>query len=381
MGQPFAQPTKHSEDKSFCLTGARLIGKTSSAEYNRTTGNDGAVSRVLVTGGSGFIGRHLVSALVERGYLVSILDPILAVGLPVGVIQFQGSVLDRVVMLRALEGIDCVYHLAGIAQFWTATAGDLDRVNRAGTESVLNLSRQSKVRRVVHCSSETVLLAAGRRAFAEIDETVSVSFSDMAGPYTRSKYLAEQAALSASCSEMGVVIVNPTTPFGPGDHNFTPPIAMLAQYLAGPQFYMNCTMNIVDVRDVALGMILSAERGRPGQRYILGSENVSLEQILMVVARITGDKKMKMRIAPPFALATGVLSEWIATNLTHRPPLATYESVRLALCSMPINTSKARRELEFSPRPAEEALAGAISWLAQSSSIVSMNVAGSAQNS
>jgi hopanoid-associated sugar epimerase len=322
-------------------------------------------TRILVTGGSGFIGRHLVCALAARGHFVRILDPAPAADLPPGTEHVCGSILDQANALRALDGIDCVYHIAGIAQLWSAERGQLDRVNRAGTESILRAAKQQKIRRFVHCSSDTVLLPPERPA-GEIAETISLSLADMTGPYTRSKYLAERAALAACCEDMGVVVVNPTIPVGPGDCNFTPPTAMLARYLAGTAFYVDCVMNIVDVRDVARGMILAAERGRPGERYILGGENVSLERILSMLSRITGRKNIKIRVPSALALIAGVASEWVAAHLTHRVPLATVEGVRLALRSAPFDTSKARGELGFNPRPAEDAVRDAVAWLLSS---------------
>jgi dihydroflavonol-4-reductase len=320
------------------------------------------MTRVLVTGGSGFIGRHLVSALAARGDFVRVLDLAPAGDLPPGTEYVCGSILDQASVLRALEGIDCVYHLAGIAHLWAADRGDFDTINRAGTENILRAARAQKLRRFLHCSSDTVLLPPGQHS-GEINETISLSLADMPGPYTRSKYLAEQAALAASGEDMRVVVVNPTIPIGPGDINFTPPAAMLARYLAGSSFYLDCVMNIVDVRDVALGMMLAAERGRPGERYILGGENVSLERILTMLSRITGRKRMKIPVPRALALVAGIASEWVATHLTHRIPVATQEGVRLALRSASFDIGKARRELGFDPRPAEEAVADAAAWL------------------
>ena len=319
----------------------------------------------MVTGGSGFIGRHLVSALAARGDFVRVLDTAPAADLPAGTEHVSGSILDQASVTRALDGIDCVYHLAGIAHLWAADMRDFDTVNRAGTENMLRAAKAQKVRRFLHCSSDTVLLPPGRHS-GEIDETISLSLADMPGPYTRSKYLAEQAALAASDEEMRVVAVNPTIPLGPGDYNLTPPSAMLARYLAGSSFYLDCVMNIVDVRDVAQGMILAAERGRPGERYILGGDNVTLERVLHMLERITGRKRMKIPVPRALALIAGIASEWVATHLTHRMPVATQEGVRMALRSAPFDTGKARRELGFNPRPAEEAVGDAAAWLLSS---------------
>ena len=206
------------------------------------------LGRVLVTGGSGFLGHHLVAVLAGQGYLVRVLDIVPPAVLLEGVEYVRGSVFDQAAVMRALDDITCVFHLAGIAQMWIADMRDFDITNRIGSEVVLAAARKFPGLRVVHCSSETVLLP--RRGISTmIDETVVVDLADMAGPYSRSKYLAEQAALKAATEGLDVVVVNPTIPIGSGDRNFTPPTAMLAHFLGGARFFLNCTMNVVDCRE------------------------------------------------------------------------------------------------------------------------------------
>jgi dihydroflavonol-4-reductase len=197
---------------------------------------------------------------------------------------------------------------------------------------------------------------------AVIDETVMASLADMAGPYSRSKYSAEQAALKAAADGLAVVVVNPTILIGAGDRNLTPPTAMLARFVAGARFFVNCTMNVVDCFDVATGMTLAAECGRAGERYILGGENIKLVDLLDKLAAVSGRSHRKIPVPPAVALAAGYASGWIA-SLTGYRPAATVEGVRLALRAVPFNIGKARRELNYAPHPIDAALATTVNWL------------------
>jgi dihydroflavonol-4-reductase len=319
------------------------------------------LARALVTGGSGFIGQYLVAALRARGHFVRILDPVPPADPWAEVDHVAGSILDPAAVLRALEGIDCVYHLAGIPHLWTARRGDFDLVNRQGTEMMLSAAVAQRITRFVHCSSEVTLFGP-RNGRDMIDETVSLGPDDMAGPYSRSKYQAEQAALMAARQGLNVIVVNPTIPVGPGDRNHTPPTAMLLHFMAGGSFFLDCTMNLADVRDIATGMILAAERGRVGERYILGGENTSLAQLLPAVTRGAAARR-SVSVPGAVALAAAGLSEWIATNVTHRMPVATVEGVRLALHSVALDSGKAQRELGYMPHAIAEALSETTAWL------------------
>jgi dihydroflavonol-4-reductase len=316
-----------------------------------------------VTGGSGFIGRHLVSALVRRGDFVRVLDSAVPVEPSPGVEFIRGSILDRAAVGRALDGIDCVFHLAAIAHLWTPEAGAFDAVNRQGTETMLSMAAARPVRRFVHCSTEAVLMPP-RGAPQVVDEATALTLADMAGPYTRSKYLAEQAAIAAARDGLPVVIVNPTLPIGRGDRSFTPPTAMMALYLLRTsRFFLDCVLNLVDVRDIAAGMLLAAEHGRPGERYVLGGENMWLRQVAAMLGRMRGRETRKCSVPGALALASGHLGEWVADTITRRPPIVTAEGVRLALRSAPLDNAKARRELGYAPRPVQDAIKNAASWI------------------
>ena len=321
------------------------------------------MAKSLVTGGSGFIGRHLVSALLARGDTLRIFDENAPLESGATVEFRRGSILDRPALLAALDGMDRVFHLAGIAHLWTPKLADFDRVNHSGTETLLSAAAESGISRIVHCSTEAILMPP-RRAERPIDEKICLQLSDMAGPYTRSKYAGEQRARAAARAGVPVVIVNPTVPIGPGDHRMTPPTALLARFLdGGSTASLDCTLNLADVRDIAEGMILAAEHGRIGDRYILGGWNLSMRELAVLIGQFTGKPLRPIWIPPWLALGVGLTGGWLATHITHTTPAATVEGVRLALRSSPLDIGKARRELGYAPRPIESALAEAMGWL------------------
>jgi dihydroflavonol-4-reductase len=318
----------------------------------------------LVTGGSGFIGRHVVAALRRRGAGVRILDLAPPDDLAVEVEFAPGSILDPDCLDAAMANVRRVYHLAGIAKLWSRDRSDFDRINAGGTEMVLRAAAAHRVERVVHCSTEAILLPTRRGSRALIDETVRPALADMPGPYTRSKLGAEQSVLAAVQGGLDALIVNPTVPIGPGDSNLTPPAAMLSMFLNGQSpAYLDCVLNLVDVRDVAAGMVLAAERGRSGERYILGGENVALRELLSLLEQISARPMPKRAVPGWVALASAAVAEWVADFVTGRTPPATREGVRLALRSGPFDSHKARSELSYAPRPARDALADAVAWL------------------
>jgi dihydroflavonol-4-reductase len=322
-----------------------------------------AVPIDLVTGGCGFIGRHVVAALRAGGASVRVLDLAPADDLPTDVEFVAGSILDAPHLDAAMAGVRHVYHLAGIAKLWARDRADFDRINGEGTTVVLRAAAAHRVERVIHCSTEAILLPK-RGGAALIDETVQPTLANMPGPYTRSKLKAEQAVAAAVQSGLNALIVNPTVPIGPGDRNFTPPAAMLAMFLNGQSpAYLDCVLNLADVRDVAAGMVLAVERGRSGERYILGGDNLALRDILQLLERLSGRQMPKRAVPPWLALVSAAVTEWAADTVTGRVPAATREGVRLALRSGPFDSHKARSELGYRTRALQETLADAVRWL------------------
>lgn len=316
---------------------------------------------ILVTGGSGFIGRHLVTALRKRGDTVRVLD-VAPRRKAVGVEWIRGSVTDAGAVKAALEGVRVVYHLAAIPHLWAKNPDDYETVNVVGTRTMLEAAKASAVSRFVHCSTEAVLL--GPTPPPLIDESVSLTEAEMAGPYSRSKWRAEQAALEAARQGLPVIVVNPTLPIGSGDVANTPPTAMIAHFLfSNSPFLLECTFNLIDVRDVALGMLLAAKNGRVGERYLLGGHNLLASELSRELQRLSGQTTPHRPLPAGVALAAATVSDWIASSVTSNPPLATREGVRLGMRSRPFDASKAKRELSFTPRPIGGALSNSIKWI------------------
>jgi dihydroflavonol-4-reductase len=325
---------------------------------------------ILVTGGCGFIGQHLVVQLRARGDRVRVLDVAPPHDLPEDVEFLHGSILDEAILANAMAGVQHVYHLAGIAHLWTRQKAEFVRINARGTEMVLRAAAEQGVERVVHCSTESILLPKRPAKNAWIDDDAAPPYADMPGPYTRSKHLAEQVALAAAGRGLDVRIVSPTVPIGANDSNMTPPAAMLAMFLAGRSpVFLDCILNLVDVRDVAAGMVLSAERGRSGQRYVLGGDNMSLRELLGLLELMSKRRMPKRALPASAAFAAAALAEWMADRVTGRRPLATREGVRLALRSARFDSRKARRELGYEPRPIQQALAETLQWLSATPSM------------
>jgi len=318
------------------------------------------VSQTLVTGGSGFIGQHLVTNLLARGRRVRILDVRPPTCVPADVQYINGSVLDRERVRQALEDVEEVYHLAGLPGMWMPHKEDFHAVNCQGTEVVIAAARIRGVLRFLHCSTESILF--GRvGAESAVTEHAHATVGEMPGTYTRSKMLAEHKALQAAASGFPVVIANPTMPIGPHGGNLTPPTLMLQHFLSRRiQIYLNFVMNLVDVRDVATGLCLAMERGQRGQRYILGGENISLKKLLAIVDVISDRSALRIPIPAMIAQISAAMLEFIADHVTHGPPAATVEGVRIALRSKALSIEKARHELGYTPRPIGVALKEAV---------------------
>lgn len=327
--------------------------------------------RALVTGGCGFVGGHVVDKLLERGDRVRVLDiaPPPVSGHQADVEYMRGSVTDSGAVQRAMRGVDQVFHLAASAELWSRDRGVYERVNHQGTRIVLGAALKAGVEWFVHTSSMTTLADAldGAMTAGELSQVCPTSPDSARAvcPYTRSKLRAEQAALEAHRQGLPVVVVSLPAPIGPGDHRFTPPTRMLLGFLNGVYpAYMESSMNLADVRDLARGHLRAVERGAVGRRYLLAGESFKLSQILVMLEELTGLRMPRLQLPMWVALAAARVNELLARMERGRTPTATVCGVRLARAE-PVGFDRTcRREIGYCVRPARESLADAIRWFA-----------------
>jgi dihydroflavonol-4-reductase len=318
----------------------------------------------IVTGGAGFIGTQLVAHLVNSGQPVRVVErPGATVAhLPENVQVVFADIRDRNGTFRALAGGTWVYHLAANPNLWVRDRREFDLVNHQGTVNVLDAALSAGAERVLHTSTESILTKARREG--PIDESVQIELGDTVGPYCRSKLLAEQYAFSLAGKGLPVVVANPTMPVGPFDRSYTPPTRLVVDFCRGRiPAILDCTLNLIDVRDVAVGLYLVMERGVPGRRYLLGHQNLALRELLRILGELTGRKVPRFQVAYPVALGVAWLSEIWADHVTGRSPKASVTGVRLARRVMHFDSSRSLGELGLRPRPIRESLADALAWL------------------
>ncbi len=317
----------------------------------------------LVTGGNGFVGCHVVRALLARGDQVRVLvrenaDLSALVGLPIEIVRGDLRYFDSVE--RAVNGCSEVYHVGADYRLWLTDPAPMYETNVSGTQHVIRASSNAGVARIVYTSTVGALGiphgGVGR-------EDTPSSLGAMTGHYKRSKYMAEQAALEAARAGAPVVIVNPSTPIGALDFKPTPTGRIIVDFLNRRMpAYVETGLNIVDVEDVARGHLMAAERGRIGEKYILGGENLTLEEFLGRLAAISGLSAPKLRIPYAVALGYALGAEAFARTVTRRAPRASLTEVRMSRKRMFFDSSKARAELGYSPRPIDEAISSAIEF-------------------
>jgi dihydroflavonol-4-reductase len=317
----------------------------------------------LVTGATGFVGSAVARALVARGFEVRALvrpgsDRANLRGL--AVTPVEGDLTDPASLARAVAGCRTLFHVAADYRIWVPDPDAMLRANVDGTVALMRAAQAAGVERIVYCSSVAAL--GLNKDGTPADETTPVSEYAIVGIYKKSKYRAEQAVLQLVREGLPAVIVNPAAPVGPRDIKPTPTGRMIADTAAGRMpAYVETGLNIVHVDDVAEGHILALERGRIGERYILGSENLTMAAILALVDEATGRTQRRVRLSRKLLWPLALGCETVA-RLGGPLPLVSTDELRMAAKLMFFSNAKARAELGFSPRPARDAIADAVAW-------------------
>ena len=320
--------------------------------------------KAFITGATGFLGTHVARVLAEQGAGLRLLVRSTSNLKNLEGLQAEtamGDLRDAASLEKAMSGCEVVFHVAADYRLWVQDPAEMYRSNVEGTRAILEAARKNGVRCVVYTSSVATIGFTGNGHPA--DEDSPVALADMIGHYKRSKFMAEQVALEAGRAGMRVVTVNPTTPVGEQDIKPTPTGRIVVDFLKGKfPAYVETGLNLVDVRECALGHVQALEKGKSGERYILGGENLTLKQILDKLGAISGLPSPKVKLPYFVAYAAGLVDQTVSGRLLHREPRATVETVRMGKKKMWASSGKAERELGWKILPADNALRRAVEW-------------------
>jgi len=319
---------------------------------------------ILITGGAGFLGSHLVTQLLDAGHDVRVLErPGANIDhLPLNRIELlTGDIRNENAVQKATQNCQQVYHLAADPNLWRRDKREFDSINRLGTIHVMRAALDNAVEKILYTSTESILSYQGSAGGAVEERRLKAS--DMLGPYCLSKFRAEEAVFSMVDEGAPIIVASPTLPVGPGDRLQTPPTRMSVAFCTGNlPAYLECRFNMVDARDVATGMILAMEKGRTGIRYLLGGENLHLSEWLNLLSKEAGQPLPRWEVPYSLALTAAYFSEKWADYVSGKIPLATTTGVRLTRRNMFFDTSISTNELGFRPRPIHEAARDAVAW-------------------
>jgi dihydroflavonol-4-reductase len=320
--------------------------------------------KALVTGATGFVGSHVARWLADQGAELRLLvRPTSLTANLEGIAgeRVAGDLREPESLRKAMAGCEAVFHVAADYRLWTREPQEMYRSNVEGTRNIIQLAQQAGVRRVVYTSSVATMgfTSNGRLA----DENSPVGLGDMIGHYKKSKFQAEQVALEAGRAGVDVVVVNPTTPVGERDIKPTPTGRIVVDFLKRKfPAYVDTGLNLVDVAEVARGHLAALEKGRSGERYILGGENLTLKQILDKLAAITGLPSPRVKLPYAVAMASGVVDTAVTGLLLRREPRVTVDAVRMGRKKMFVSSAKAERELGWKIVAVDDALQRAVEW-------------------
>ena len=320
--------------------------------------------KAFVTGATGFVGSHVARVLHDAGAELRLLvrttsrtDNIDSIPAD----RVIGDLLEPESLRIMMSGCDAVFHVAADYRLWARDSSEMYRCNVGGTRGVIEAARQAGVRRIVYTSSVATMGFGNNGHLTTEDSPVAVD--DMIGPYKRSKFIAEQVAIEAARNGVDVVIVNPTTPVGEQDIKPTPTGRIILDFLKRKfPAYVDTGLNLVDVTECARGHVAAFEKGRAGERYILGGENLTLKQILDKLGALTGLASPKVRLPYAVAFGAAVVDTTINGIMLHREPRATIDAVRMGRKKMFVACTKAERELGWRTEPVDDALRRAVDW-------------------
>jgi dihydroflavonol-4-reductase len=320
--------------------------------------------KVFITGATGFVGSHVARALASEGAELRLL--VRATSRKDNIADLHGEAVvgdlrEPESLKKAMAGCEFVFHVAADYRLWVRDPEEMYRANVEGTRSIIAAAQQSGVRRVIYTSSVATMGFTKEGHIAT--ETSPVSINDMVGHYKRSKFMAEEIALEAGRKGANVVVVNPTTPIGEYDVKPTPTGRIVVDFLKRKfPAYVDTGLNLADVKEVARGHLLAMEKARPGERYILGGENLTLKQILDKLAALTGLPSPKMKVPHAVAMGFAVFDQFFTGMVKGKEPRATIDAVKMGRKKMFASSAKAERELAYKVLPVEDALRRAIEW-------------------
>lgn len=320
--------------------------------------------RAFLTGSTGFVGSHVAQALVDVGADLRLLVRPSSVTKNIDSLKADrvtGDLRDVASFKSAMQGCDAVFHVAADYRLWIPNPEEMYRANVEGTRAMIHAAREAGVKRIVYCSS--VATMGFRPDERPVTEDDPVALADMIGHYKRSKFMAEQVAIDEAKKGNDVIIVNPTAPIGEQDIRPTPTGRIVLDFLRGEfPAYIDTGFNLADVREVARGHVLAYEKANPGERYILGGENLTLKQTLDKLADYTGLPSPTMKVPHTVALGFAYFDEFFNGRLRGKEPRATVDAVRMGKKKMFASSAKAERELGYKVIPVVDALQRASDW-------------------
>jgi dihydroflavonol-4-reductase len=320
--------------------------------------------KCFVTGATGFVGSHVARRLLAGGADLRLLVRNTSRTENIADLDAErvvGDLRDLAALRKGMEDCEFVFHVAADYRLWAPQRQALYQSNVEGTGNVLQAAREAGARRIVYTSSVATMGFGNNGRLT--DESAPVTLSNMIGDYKRSKFMAERLVVEAAKAGQNVVIVNPTTPVGERDIKPTPTGQIIVDFLRRKfPAYVDTGLNLVDVVDCAEGHLLAMEKAVPGERYVLGGENLTLKQILDRLAAITGLPSPQVKLPYAMAFAAGAIDTLVTGKLRKREPRVTLDAVRMGRKKMFATSAKAERELGWRPRPVDEALSLAVSW-------------------